>query len=67
MTQSAKALHRFSAFTLASLAVLFWLLGVFDMELIEAIEYLGTVTLLTFSFIGSIYLFGKMLEIFLKK
>jgi hypothetical protein len=67
MTSQTRAIHYFSAFALTSTAVLFRLLGVFDMSFSDALSYLGTIILLTASFIGSIWLFGKLLETILKK
>ena len=67
MTPQTRTLHYFSAFALASTAILFRALGIFDMEITEALEYLGSIVLLTFSFIGSIFIFGKCLEKILKK
>ena len=56
MTDSTKALHRFSAFELASIATLFRALGVFDMEITEALQYVASITLLTVLLITTFYI-----------
>lgn len=66
MKPETRYFHYFCAFAVASLAILFRLLCVFDMELTEALEYLGTLTLLTLSFIACSCVFGKLLETILK-
>jgi hypothetical protein len=67
MDAQTKALHVFSAFALVSLAILFRLLGIFDMELTEAALFLGKLVLPASSFFGSCWIFGKLIEMILKK
>jgi hypothetical protein len=67
MDAQTKALDAFSAFAVVSTAILFRLLGIFDMELTEAALFLGKLALLAFSFFGSCWIFGKLVETILKK
>lgn len=67
MTDQTKIFFNFLALVVMGLAFLYRALGINEMTALEALFFIGKTILLTSSFFGTCWLFGKIVETAAKK